>query len=550
MMTGETMQTVEFSDAELVAGSLAGNREAFRRIVERYQTLVSSLAYCATGSVSRSEDLAQETFVRAWTQLTRLREPAKLRPWLCSIARFLISKECRRIGREPLHDAEPIDAVNQWPSPEPLPLDQTITEEEKAILWRSLERIPQTYREPLVLFYREHQSIEAVARDLDLTEDAVKQRLSRGRKLLQTQVLAIIAGALAQTRPQKAFTLAVLASLPGLTYSAQAAAAGAVAKGGSAAKVTGLLGVLGALLGPLIVFLPNYLAYRVTLAGAYSDEERAGIQRLYARLAWITLAVFIPVAASLVWLTWGRLDPSHLSGLFACTLVVIFVPTIFILTSASARKNRQYHSRVLAQEYRGVLPEPGWEYRSKATLFGLPLVHIRAGDRFAVLKKPVKAWVAVGHTAIGGLFALGAGAIAPIAIGGLSIGLVSLGALAFGGICGGGIALGACPVFGALLIGWQAFNGCFAIAWNQAVGMFSLAHDYALGLFVHAAQANTEAARQVIFPNPLFRCAEFTTRHWIWLNILWIIPFAVIGWLSRNRARQTRNHVTGLEGNS
>jgi DNA-directed RNA polymerase specialized sigma24 family protein len=48
--------------------------------VERYQTLISSLAYCATGNVSQSEDLAQQTFVSAWKQLAELREPARLRP--------------------------------------------------------------------------------------------------------------------------------------------------------------------------------------------------------------------------------------------------------------------------------------------------------------------------------------------------------------------------------------------------------------------------------------------------------------------------------------
>ncbi|MGA2662006.1 MAG: sigma factor, partial [Verrucomicrobiota bacterium] len=82
MMTAEAMQRPDINDAELVAESLAGNRDAFGLIVERYQTLISSLAYCATGNVSRSEDLAQETFVSAWKQLAELREPAKLRPWL------------------------------------------------------------------------------------------------------------------------------------------------------------------------------------------------------------------------------------------------------------------------------------------------------------------------------------------------------------------------------------------------------------------------------------------------------------------------------------
>jgi RNA polymerase sigma factor (sigma-70 family) len=194
--------------------------------------------------------------VSAWKQLADLREPARLRPWLCSITRFLISKEFRRQGREPVHAAESLEAVDEWVSPEPLPSDQVISEEEKAILWRSLERIPEIYREPLVLYYREHQSIEAVAQDLELSEDAVKQRLSRGRKLLQEQFLAFVAGALKQTAPDKTFTLGVIAALPLLATTAKAATATAATKSGSAAKAATGAGMLGTFLtgGAMILF--------------------------------------------------------------------------------------------------------------------------------------------------------------------------------------------------------------------------------------------------------------------------------------------------------
>lgn len=242
-MKTEAMHTMELNDAELVAQSLAGNRDAFRQIVERYQTLISSLTYCATGNVGRSEDLAQEIFLTAWKQLGELREPAKLRPWLCSIARFRISKDIRHQEHEPVHEAESLEAMDGWASPEPLPLDHVISEEEKAILWRTLERIPKIYREPLVLFYREQQSIEAVARDLELSEDAVKQRLSRGRKLVQQQLLAFVGGVLKQTSPGKTFTLGVVATLPLLATSAKAATVtAATSKGGPAAK--GVFGVI------------------------------------------------------------------------------------------------------------------------------------------------------------------------------------------------------------------------------------------------------------------------------------------------------------------
>jgi RNA polymerase sigma factor (sigma-70 family) len=243
--------------------------------------------------VSQSEDLAQETFVTAWKKLAELREPAKLRPWLCSITRFLISKEFRRQGREPVHAAESLEA-DEWVSPEPLPPDQVISEEEKAILWRSLERIPEIYREPLVLFYREHQSIEAVAQDLELSEDAVKQRLSRGRKLLQEQFLAFVAGALKQTSPGKTFTLGVIAALPLLATTAKAATATATAtKGGAMAKATGAGAFLQAIaaMSPILL-LGGFLGFKMGGDARQSSQQRESVA-MFWRIVVGSLAAFV-----------------------------------------------------------------------------------------------------------------------------------------------------------------------------------------------------------------------------------------------------------------
>lgn len=209
------MNSVEtISDAALVADSLTGNREAFGQIVARYQTLICSLAYSRTGSLSQSEDLAQETFIAAWKQLTSLREPHKLRSWLCAIARNHVYDALKKQGREPSHAAEPLDAAQESPSPSLPPHELAISKEEEAILWRAIERMPETYREPLILFYREHQAIKSVAEALDLSEETTRQRLVRGRRLLHEQVLAFVEGALARTNPSQAFTLLPWADRP------------------------------------------------------------------------------------------------------------------------------------------------------------------------------------------------------------------------------------------------------------------------------------------------------------------------------------------------
>src|SRR5688572_33424621 len=109
------MSSTDETDGNLVRKSLSGNRDAFGRIVSRYQSLVCSLAYSATGSLTHSEDLAQETFVTAWKRLRDLREPARLRSWLCGIARNLINNWLRRQGREPSHAAEVLESAVESP---------------------------------------------------------------------------------------------------------------------------------------------------------------------------------------------------------------------------------------------------------------------------------------------------------------------------------------------------------------------------------------------------------------------------------------------------
>ncbi len=236
-------QMTQAPDAELVARVLAGDRDAFSRIVERYQTLVCSLAYNILGNLGESEDAAQETFIVAWKHLRRLREPAKLRAWLCGIAHNRARDRVRRDQRQAVAGAEPIDAAHHVADAQDLPSERAITQEEQAILWRALCRMPETYREPLILFYREQRSVERVAEALELTPDAVKQRLSRGRKLLHQEIIEFVEETLGRTAPNKKFTAGVLSALPAAPGVIGAGTGVATAKG-AAAKSSGMLAMI------------------------------------------------------------------------------------------------------------------------------------------------------------------------------------------------------------------------------------------------------------------------------------------------------------------
>lgn len=267
------------SDSELTCRALAGQRDAFAQIVSRYQSLVCSLAYSATGSISQSEDLAQETFIAAWKGLRTLREPEKLRSWLCGISRNTIASVLRRRKQEPSNAATPLDAIGEFPSSAPLAEERAISKEEEAILWRSLERIPNLYREPLVLFYREGRSIKNVAETLELSEEAVKQRLSRGRKLLKMEVDSFVEAALDRSRPGRRFTSAVLAALPGMSLSASVSGAGAAASKGSVIAKTGLATLVAGFAGPLLATLSGFLSMIGAIRSARGERERAVLMK-------------------------------------------------------------------------------------------------------------------------------------------------------------------------------------------------------------------------------------------------------------------------------
>jgi RNA polymerase sigma factor (sigma-70 family) len=521
-MITKSMLSSETDDVALIAECLAGNRDAFGMIVRRYQSLICALAYNATGSLSQSEDLAQETFLAAWRQLNALREPAKLRPWLCQIARNIAYDAVRKQGRQPTDHAETLESASESHATEDSPTDHAISQEEEAILWRSIEDIPISYREPLILFYREHQSIQRVADALDLTEDAVKQRLSRGRKLLREQVLAFVEGALERTNPSAAFTHSVLLALPAMTTATATSAGSAAWKAGATGK--GVAAILG---GVFLLLFGNYATYRFALEVASSDREKFYIKRFYASLLAAVVVCNIVLAALIFWgVRSGRDHPA----LYAWSLAAFAFVSIagFIVIGFRSKAGACLSSDAPRTAV--------WEYRSPIVILGLPLAHIRIGGPH----KAVKAWFAVGGHAVGGLFAFGGVAIAPISIGGFAIGLLSWGGMTLGLIAMGGIAVGGW-VFGGMAVAWESYGAC-AIAWKAAVGEVALAHNFAMGQIAQAAQAGTAAAEAYVHSSEFFQSATWIGRFGSWLNLLWALPMA-LWWraAARNKHQNFQN---------
>jgi RNA polymerase sigma factor (sigma-70 family) len=221
------------SDEELLAASRRGEREAFGALVERYQGVVCAVSYSRTGNRALSEDVAQDTFFAAWRQLDQLREATRLRAWLCGIARNLARKARLRTEREA--PTETLSTTFEGANP----FDQMAEVETERLVRDALTRVPETYRDVLVLYYREHRSVRDVSGLLDISEAATLQRLSRGRQYLTDGVTDLVERSL-RGHVQKSLVVGVLAAI---ALAPSHASASTHAKGSSMIKIA-LLGTI------------------------------------------------------------------------------------------------------------------------------------------------------------------------------------------------------------------------------------------------------------------------------------------------------------------
>ncbi len=525
---------VQLSDLDLVAQVRAGRRDLFGEIVRRHQALVCGVAYAVCGDFARSEDVAQEAFVTAWRQLGELQDGTKFKAWLCTIARRLALRAAEKQRRPADAHAAPMEAGLEAHDPSPSPHEHAAAREEAALVWAALEEIPGDYREPLVLFYREGQSVARVAEALEIEEDAAKQRLSRGRTMLREQVAALIEGTLERTRPGRAFTLAVLAALPGAAVTtASAATIATAAKGSVAAKAAATAAGWGGLIGGLSGLLGATLGTYASAQSATYERERRHVWRRF-RVSLLLVVIFM-LPLTFLARPLGPTAAAH-PRLYAGLLVGWIVAFVVALQVYAWRVNREIR-RIHAEEKAAGTPElpsntvrrflgrwEGRRWRTRATLLGLPLIHVNFGPIRSLQVREAavaRGWIAIGDRAYGVLFALGNIACGAISVGGVSVGLVSVGGVCAGGLALGGLSVGAISfgglalgglAFGGLALGWEAFGGG-AIAWRAAFGGLAWAHDYAVGGSAFAAHANDAVARTFIGQNWFFQTARWLAEE-------------------------------------
>ena len=345
-----TLQTdSNVTDTQLVVASLAGQRDAFGMIVRRYQGIVTGVIYNrCRGDIARSEELAQDTFIAAWKSLASLEHTDRLGSWLCGIARTVANSASRDEQRRAVPTTPLVDLPM---SSDGDPSEQAISREREELLWQSLEQIPEAYREPMILFYRQQQSAVEVAEALGLNETTVRKRLERGRAMLKQQVASVVEDLLTSTAPNVNFSMAVLAALPAASsVGVTKTVGGGTLLGAAGAKAVGVAFWLGPLIG---VFGGLYGIAQSLRAARSARERRFVIQK--GVLIFAIVALFMGLQFAI----------SGLRQAMSGNAFVILTSVIWILFALTISFYAFYYSRWHEQIRREDGPEDGVSPSSK-----------------------------------------------------------------------------------------------------------------------------------------------------------------------------------------
>jgi RNA polymerase sigma factor (sigma-70 family) len=154
---------------------------SFTILIRRYQDVVQATALGILGEKSAAEDVAQETFLYAWTHLQQLREPAAFVGWL----RQIVFSQCSRTQRKHRSHTR-IDEINLIDTA--TPEAQLLKDEQFQRVMRPIEALPDTLRLTICLFYLADCSVADIASILEVNAGAVRKRLHDARSRLRSQL--------------------------------------------------------------------------------------------------------------------------------------------------------------------------------------------------------------------------------------------------------------------------------------------------------------------------------------------------------------------------
>lgn len=166
-------------DLDRIRRAQSGDRTAFEDLIRAHARLVWASVYGWVKDPSWTEDLVQETFLKAWEALPQLKEPEAFRGWLLTIARRLAWRQAEVAGR-----STPMAEL-----PEPAaPVDVADPEEARDQVQQALARLPERYRVPVTLHFLNGMEYGAIEKSTGLANGSLRGLVARGVAKLRAEL--------------------------------------------------------------------------------------------------------------------------------------------------------------------------------------------------------------------------------------------------------------------------------------------------------------------------------------------------------------------------
>ncbi len=188
-------------EVESIRRILAGEKHLFHDLIRPCERSIYFLLYSLLKNETDAEDVAQETVIKVYQNLDKFRGDSQFRTWVLSIARNEGLGRLRKISsrREDSLDAETDEQTGDYTpailtSWREIPAEALEQKELGNLLRKSIEALPDIYRNIVILRDIEEMDIRETAAALDISEASVKVRLHRARALLQRDLAPQLKG--------------------------------------------------------------------------------------------------------------------------------------------------------------------------------------------------------------------------------------------------------------------------------------------------------------------------------------------------------------------
>jgi len=181
-MSGERLPE-RLSDERLVALTLAGDTRAFGSLVEKYWTTAAGIAFSRLGEANLAEDVAQESFIAAYTKLAGLRMPSRFPGWLSKIVAQKTVDAARRKRRSHV-SVENLSEQGLDPPWTPQAAD-ALSPEDAVRVRSAVARLPEKLRVPVVMRFIGGASAIEIAQGLGMRPSTVRVYLHRAYERLR-----------------------------------------------------------------------------------------------------------------------------------------------------------------------------------------------------------------------------------------------------------------------------------------------------------------------------------------------------------------------------